>query len=129
MISPGRHQSISECGPLHSTSAVLLGSLRGQKATPRIQDTLKINVTRQERLRQADQLKNHILDKALQGSPPSKREAIRLMRCRNIEDTFSLYNSIKSQRGPFRQPSFSLRVRILLYIMPENVLVLFLQEH
>jgi methylornithine synthase len=35
----------------------------------------------------------HVLDKALEGSPLSKREAIRLMRCRSIEDTFSLFTT------------------------------------
>jgi len=34
-----------------------------------------------------------ILDKALCGSPPSKREALHLLRCRSIEDNFSLFTT------------------------------------
>jgi len=43
--------------------------------------------------REAEHRARRILDKALRGKPPNKRDALHLMRSRNVEDVFSLFTT------------------------------------
>jgi len=85
-----------------------LDSLRGQYAT--VQGTLKTEMSgsREEFPSQTKRLAHstsaeysvrRILEKALRGWPPNKKEALHLMHCRNIEDSFSLFAAASKVRG------------------------------
>jgi len=87
-----------------------LDSLRGQHATLTVEGTLKtgINDSHEEfppsqtrRLTHStseEYSARRILDKALRGSPPNKREALYLVHCRNTEDSLSLFAAASKVR-------------------------------
>lgn len=63
--------------------------------TSMLQDTLTAqnNYRLEEHTWHTDRPTRQIIDKALRGNPPSRTEALRLMRCRSIESLFSLFTA------------------------------------
>ena len=87
-----------------------MNSLMDEYTIPTVQAILKEDVkipcagspwqTRQRAaFTRAEYSVKRIIEKALRGLPPNKKEAMRLMQCRDIEDSFSLFAAASRVRG------------------------------
>ena len=88
----------SNCRDARRLHSVRQRHIMSEQAFLKVQDNslLKRHTLRSSRLREDET--GRILDRALDGSIPTKQEALQLLRCRSIEDAFSLFTTASKVR-------------------------------